>query len=199
MAVGTVTVTAGVGGMSVTRAASLTADGLTLRDPSVAAAKAGSLTLRTNDTDGTVTTTDSGAFTTADVIDLYWSGGRRYGVVVGTVSGTSVPISGGAGDNLPVADTAVTAMVPGAEDFTVGYAGLQALVAKCDTTGLATFLASGGSVVRGADLAGPNGGYVGGGGGGATNPFGTTNVTDVRLSHASSTQAYTVSAAALVN
>jgi hypothetical protein len=51
--------------------------------------------------------------TTAAVIDLYWAGGNRYGVVVGTVATNVVPISGGAGDNLPAETTAITAVVQG--------------------------------------------------------------------------------------
>jgi len=73
------------------------------------AAKTGTLSTRTNDTSGTLTLESGHGITTAAVIDLYWDGGSRYGVTVGTVSGTSVPISGGAGDNLPIATTAVTA------------------------------------------------------------------------------------------
>ena len=199
MATGAVMLSANVAGLSVQRTAVLSSDGIVSVDPSVPAAKTGTLSTYSTTTTGTLTTANSGDFETAQVIDLYWTGGRRYGVVVGTVSGASVPISAGAGDDLPVQGTAVTAMVPGSEVFVVGYTGLQALVAKCDTTGMVTFLDSGGAVVRVADLTGTTGGYVWEGGGGATNPFGTTNVTAVRLSHASGTAAFAVSAGAMVN
>ena len=82
----------------------------------VAAAKAGTLSTRTNNTDGTLTMGASHGITTGAIIDLYWlvSGttyAYRHGVVVGTVSGTSVPISGGTGTNLPAQASAIMAMV----------------------------------------------------------------------------------------
>jgi hypothetical protein len=75
------------------------------------AAKAGTLSTRTNDTTGTLTMAGGHGITTGQIIDLYWAGGMRYGVVVGTVATNSVPISGGAGDNLPIATTVITASV----------------------------------------------------------------------------------------
>jgi hypothetical protein len=73
------------------------------------AAKTGQLTTRTDNTTGTLTMAAGHGFTTGVIIDLYWAGGVRYGVVVGTVSTNSVPISGGAGDNLPTNLTNITA------------------------------------------------------------------------------------------
>ena len=77
----------------------------------LAAAKTGTLTTRTDNTDGELTMTAGHGITTAAVIDLYWAGGVRYGVIVGTVATNAVPISGGSGDNLPTAATAITAVV----------------------------------------------------------------------------------------
>lgn len=79
---------------------------------SLPAAKNGTLTTRTDNTVGTLTMAASHGITTAAVIDLYWAGGVRYGVVVGTVATNSVPISLGAGDNLPTQDTVITAVLP---------------------------------------------------------------------------------------
>ena len=73
------------------------------------AAKTGTLTTRTDNTDGELTMSASHGITTGATIDIYWSGGSRYGVTVGTVATNAVPISGGAGDNLPIATTAITA------------------------------------------------------------------------------------------
>lgn len=91
--------------------------------PSVAAAKPGDLTTRTNDTDGTLTMDTGHGFATSDVIDLYWDGGSRIGVVVGTVATNSVPISGGTGDNLPVNNTAITAMKRNIHSESIAFAG----------------------------------------------------------------------------
>jgi hypothetical protein len=75
------------------------------------AAKTGTLSTRTDNTDGELTMTAGHGITTGQIIDLYWTGGVRYGVIVGTVATNAVPISGGAGDNLPTASTAITAVV----------------------------------------------------------------------------------------
>jgi hypothetical protein len=76
------------------------------------AAKIGVLTTRTNNTDGSLTMNAGHGFTTGVKIDLYWAGGSRRNVVVGTVATNVVPITGGSGDNLPVATAAITAMIP---------------------------------------------------------------------------------------
>lgn len=67
-------------------------------NPNVPAAQAATLTVRTNGTSGSLTMTSSThGIITGQVVDLYWTGGRCYGAVVGTVSGTTVPIASVAG------------------------------------------------------------------------------------------------------
>ncbi len=100
--------------------------------PSVPAAKAGALTTRTDNTTGTVTMTDSGhGITTAAKVDIYWAGGSRRNVTVGTVSGTSVPISAGSGDNLPAATTVLAVVVPVTDgNWAVPGANVTAIAAR---------------------------------------------------------------------
>lgn len=82
-------------------------------EKSVVASQAGTLTVRTNNTDGSITATiGSGhGISTADRVDLWWDVGgvrsRRRGVTVGTVAGAVIPITGGSGDNLPSASAAI--------------------------------------------------------------------------------------------
>lgn len=105
----TISETVTVAGLTLSETTQVTAENALIKEVSVPAGKAGTLSTRTNNTDGTVTTTAGGhGISTADIVDLYWVGGARRGVVVGTVSGNAIPISGGAGDNLPIATTAVT-------------------------------------------------------------------------------------------
>jgi len=80
-------------------------------EETVNSTKTGTLSTRTDNTTGTLTMTGGHGITTGQTIDLYWSGGVRYGVTVGTVATNSVPVSAGAGDNLPTATTAITAVV----------------------------------------------------------------------------------------
>lgn len=77
----------------------------------LAPAKTGVLSVRTDDDTGTVTMTTGHGFVTSDLVDIYWDGGSRRGMTA-TVTGDSVVLDGGSGDNLPIATTALTAMKP---------------------------------------------------------------------------------------
>ena len=71
------------------------------------AGKSGTLTTRTDDDTGIVTVASGHGITGSDTVDVYWSGGRRYGVDVTATAATTIDIDLGAGDNLPAASTAV--------------------------------------------------------------------------------------------
>lgn len=110
---------------TVTHNQSISAAGISIQTPptvrtnsgaigledTLAAAKTGTLTTRTDANTGTLTMDSGHGLTDADVIDVYWDGGVQYGVVVGTVSTNSVPIDTGTGDDLPTTSTAITAVV----------------------------------------------------------------------------------------
>lgn len=80
------------------------------------AAQTGTLTTRTGDGIGVATLSTGHGIESADVVDVYWAGGVRYGMVA-TVSGNAITLddgaagAGGAGDAFPVQDTAVTVVV----------------------------------------------------------------------------------------
>jgi hypothetical protein len=88
-------------------------------EDTLTAAKAGTLSTRTDANTGTLTMEASHGITTGQIIDLYWSGGVQYGVTVGTVSVNSVPIDLGIGDDLPIATTAITAVVQTSMNLTI--------------------------------------------------------------------------------
>lgn len=96
-----------IGGAAIAATILRTASGQINHDVQLPAAKAGTLTTRTSDTEGTITLGAGHGITTGQTVDVYWAGGRRYDVTVGTVSGNDVPISAGAGDVLPAEDSAV--------------------------------------------------------------------------------------------
>ncbi len=97
-------------------------------------AKIGELTTRTDSNTGTLTMETGHGITTAAKLDVYWlddvdlgaTAGSRRTVTVGTVSGNSVPIDLGAGDNLPPLNTAVTAMVPVATGLVADFTDVTA-------------------------------------------------------------------------
>lgn len=99
-------------GKSLGESLSLSGEDLLVKEVPIPAAQPGTLTLRTNNTTGTLTMDIGGhGIVDADLVDLYWDvggvKGYRRSVVVGVVAGTSVPISGGSGDNLPAQDSAI--------------------------------------------------------------------------------------------
>jgi len=75
--------------------------------PALVAAQTGTLTTRTDDNTGVATLSTGHGIATSDVVDVYWSGGVRYGMTA-TVATNAVTIDGGAGDVLPSSSTAVT-------------------------------------------------------------------------------------------
>lgn len=119
--------TAQAGGKTFTNGATTEVDGTVLRDPTLTAAKTGTLSTRTSDTAGTLTMASGHGITDADLIDIYWSTGQCTSALVGTVSGTSVPFTLATGAALPLADTAITAMVQHVENFSVALSDLQNL------------------------------------------------------------------------
>jgi hypothetical protein len=109
---------------------SIDADAGELAAPaSVPAAVSGTLTTRTDNDTGTLTMSTGHGITTGQRVDFYWTGGTRYGVTVGTVSGNSVPFDLGAGDNLPIATTAITVGKPVQTAFDLTGDDLTALFA----------------------------------------------------------------------
>ena len=120
-----------------------------LREETMAVAKIGSLTTRTNNTDGELTMNAGHGIATGNRLDLYWTvggvKGSRRGVVVGTVATNQVPITGGSGDNLPADESPITAQVPVEKPFSV---------VGNNVAGLAVYSDKGGQVVivDGADV-----------------------------------------------
>lgn len=98
----------------------------------IPAAKAGLLTTRTDDDTGTLTMDPGHGITTGAKLDVYWTNadgtrGSRVDMTVGTVSGNTVPIDLGTGDNLPIQGAAIRAMVPVIEVLNIdaGAAGVN--------------------------------------------------------------------------
>ncbi len=100
-----------IGTMALADSVTVESGGVAQVSESIPAAKTGTLTTRTDNDTGTLTMSSGHGITTGAKIDIYWTGGRRYNVTVGTVSTNSVPFDLGSGDNLPTNNTAVTVMV----------------------------------------------------------------------------------------
>lgn len=95
------------GGISFTSRATRTADSHIGHSHELAAAVAGVLSVRTDNDTGSVLSSGHG-FGGGEVVDIFWDGGRRYGVTLGLTDVDNFTIDLGAGDNLPVITTPLT-------------------------------------------------------------------------------------------
>jgi len=154
MAVGKVNTVVTIGSRTFSAQTSLTADCDIGFHSALSAGNAGELTTRTSDSEGTVTmdSADHGVSSSA-VVDVFWTGGVRYGMTVGTVSGTSVPLtSSGAGDNLPAGSTEL--VVTPVTTINMDFDGddMSLIAAQCDQRTHLNFKDSGGSSLEAVEL-----------------------------------------------
>jgi len=106
----TLRMTGSIGGVSIQATIVRTAEGQIGQDVELPAAKAGTLSTRTDDNTGVAAMSNGHGIQTNDVVDVYWADGVRYGMTA-TVSGNNVTVDGGSGDVLPAQGTALTVCV----------------------------------------------------------------------------------------
>lgn len=193
MATATIRNSMSVDGVTATQATTVVADGVTRIDKTgdnvLAAAKTGALTTRTDDDTGELTMDSGHGITTGARLDVYWDGGARYGMTVGTVATNAVPIDGGAGDNLPADETDITAFVPIQEEMLVTGNNAQFAFAKSSKRGIVVWTTSAPANVKAVvdELEGTSGGgYQWFTGNGVTNPFAAAAVARVYFSNGDS-------------
>jgi len=182
-----------IGGVSFSESVSITGDGQIVHDVIVPVAQDASLTTRTSDTVGTLTMDESAhTVTTGARLDLYWAGGSRRGVTAGTVSGASVPFSGGSGDNLPSALTDIYVALPVELDVSVDGDNVAAALAGISKEGQVVFIDIDASEEEIAAW------HIGAGGvkmwhenNADTNPFASHNIGRVYISHKDTSAAAT--------
>lgn len=192
----TVTVqhTVAIAGITISQQQPRTVDGaIGFETPStnlVAAAKTGTLTTRTDNAAGVVTAAAGHGLVTGDKVDLFWSGGRRYGVSV-TVATNAVTLASGAGDNLPVANTAVT--ITKRRTVALGFDGdaLAVLMIGNDRRCNVDFQAANGTSLLSLSLAAGEG-FSWVSGSNVTNPLASTAVAQAVISNADSSNALNV-------
>ncbi|MDD8027908.1 MAG: hypothetical protein PHI34_15520 [Acidobacteriota bacterium] len=159
MSSGTIQVVASIGGIKETMNILRSAAATVTVESTLDAGKAGTLSARTGDTEGTLTLGADHGITDGEVIAIFWSSGVAYLATVGTVAGTSVPFTGAAGDVLPDEDTAIVADVMEAHDVEFDGDNLEMLIATFRQRGVIVFedwSGSGGDgdqVIDAADIA----------------------------------------------
>jgi len=170
-----------VGGVSFPENLSFVGDGVIAHDVEVAAAEAGELTTRTNNTDGVITGDDSTtAIVTGNVIDIYWTTGSRHNVDT-VVAGGLITISGGAGDNLPTQSTDLTFCKVEVLDVLVDGDNIIALFLYAGAKAQFTFMDT--SSIVDHEIVGAAGVWDWNEDNGVTNPLAGDTVTSVQISH----------------
>ena len=120
-------------------------------------------------------------------IDLFCSGsGAQRAVTLGTVSGNSCPFSGGAGDNLPPATTAITAMLPVSNVLSVPVgANVDVIYAFSPVQGYVVFVDNSSADITACvyKIKGVTDSHGWDSGNGVTNPLSGVIVSGVKFSH----------------
>lgn len=185
------------GGVDVRQTITRTVENLNVYEVSLPVGKAGTLTARTDNDTGEATLGSGHGITDGMIVDVYWSGGVRYGMTVGTVASLVVPLDGGAGDNLPSTSTALVVteqevINTSLDGDTLAIIGVSLEVATGSTgKGHVDFQDSGDSSIEEIDLVG-NAPAIYDIEGGATNVFTGNPITHCQASNGSSTVAATL-------
>jgi hypothetical protein len=160
--------------------------------PTLAAAKTGTLTVRTSNSVGTLTMSSGHGIGTAGLFDMYWFNsdgtlaGARRAVIAGTVSTNSVPITGGSGDNLPTAASAIVAMLRDTESNTIAGDNIKAILVYSPVPCFVVFAASDDTVLFSVPITAVNGVYRWNYDSGVTNPLAGVTVAKILITHSDS-------------
>lgn len=186
----TAQISANSGGLSATKDISVNGDVAPPFSPLVSAAKNGVLTVRTDNTTGSLTMDAGHGIATGNKLDLYWldpdgvTYKSRRGMTVGTVATNVVPISVGSGDNLPLAAAAITAAVPHIENLVVTGDNVTGFFFRAAPSYRTTFCFSDASNVDLFSITlAANDSYIWTSNLGVTNPVAGAAIAHIRISH----------------
>lgn len=196
MASKTLNTSISLGGVSIAGKTIRTAEGQIGQDCSLAAGKAGTLTTRTDANTGVATLSTGHGIITGNVVDVFWSGGARYGMTC-TVATNAVTIDGGGGTDLPATTTALVLCKETV--INADFDGDDAKIVSVLSTqrGYVQFLDSGSAVLFAVELATANEDWTWMSGKGVSNPLTGNPVDSIVVSNASSTTAATLTFACL--
>jgi len=151
-ATGVFTNTISLAGINISSTITRTKEGQQSVEPSLPAGKTGTLSTRTDDNTGVVTAESGHGITISDTVDVYWTGGVRYGMSVTNVATDDVTVDLGDGDVLPDQDTAVI-ITPRVEvdiDFTGD--NVEMFAALCDKRAYIEFTTEGDANITESEL-----------------------------------------------
>lgn len=150
------------GGMSIQQQIIRAGDSTPNIAVSLPSGKSGTLSTRTDNNTGIATVASGHGITTSDIVSVYWSGGRRYGMTVTATDSTTISVDGGSGDNLPSQSSAlvvskeITANIlidgDNAKLVAVSYELAGSASSKCRVTFFDAVSGGGSAVGSGLDL-----------------------------------------------
>lgn len=152
------------------------------------AGKSGTLSTRTDDDTGILTVATGHGITDSDTVSVFWAGGSRHSMAVTATTGTTISINLGAGDNLPIATTAIVVAKESTHDLAIVGDDLGALVIGCASRVSVNFLDSGDASLLRYDAAAKEG-RLWFSGHGVTNPLAGDTVASVVLACGETTAA----------
>ena len=151
---GIITSNIAIGGSNFSSSTTITDSGQIAADVTLTAGQAGTLSTYTSTTEGTATLSTGHGITTGVKVNIYWTGGCRYGVTVGTVNVNSVPFSLGEGADLPIQGTVIVVALCTTINVDVTGNDVSIIAAQGSQAGNVTFYASNDSVISNVELLG---------------------------------------------
>jgi len=112
---------------------------------------AGTLTTRTGNDEGIATMSSGHGIESDDIVDVYWTGGVRFGMTA-SVSGTAVSLDGGDGDALPTQSTGLVLDVQENAAFEVTGDDVTSLTISSTKRGAISFLDGDSAVLLSIEL-----------------------------------------------
>lgn len=177
-----------IGGQSLSNSITRSEEQSSVITVDMAAAKAGTLSTRTDDNTGILTVASGHGITTSDLVTVFWNGGLRSGMTVTGTTSTTISIDAGAGDNLPTASTVITVSIQSSNSAVIDGDSLVTYIATCTNRVHVNFVdGSSGSIVA-YDIPAGEGRYFATGMG-LTNALAGETVETIKVSNGSASTA----------
>lgn len=192
MATGTYAVVMSIGGSTIKNTPiSESGDHPNTYELSIPAAESGTLSTRTGDGAGVLTVT-AHSISASDIIDIYWSGGARYGVTVDSVDANTITFDdtpAASGDVLPAQGTAITVDEQITVNTQIDGDAVQMFGIHSTQKGQCTFKDSGAATIKQYKLEVANAVEVWYKSSAITNPLTGNPITNAKVSNGATTAA----------
>jgi len=188
MAMSSIQISAVIAGLNIAGTITRTPPGSQGHEVPLPAAKAGAVVTKTDANTCTCQMAAGHGFADNDVVDLHWDGGCRYGMVamVDDVDVNEVVFDGGAGDDCPVAETAITAAEQITVDVQLSGDSVDLVAVKSDVIAHVDFETSAPASIFAQSLA-VNAPWIWAADVGVTNPFAGESIAQAKVSNGATT------------